>query len=356
MLFEIKGEGSAGISDYANAAELAINQINARGGVGGKPIETKRLAVNGLDPQKAGSDFLQMVDWKPDLIVGFPSSTIEAVVPQITRAQIPVLTPVQEEEIGHGGRFGSDYLWMVPPVGSSLPVQAVDFLTKDLGKKSIAVLGTNESFGKGSSENTKAELKQVNLQPQSEQLISTTATDLTSQVLQMKGADAATTWIYPNTLGVLSRQLQQNGISIPLITQSAMELAVNGGVVKPSEYPGGVYAVEACSPGAAAPDSKLGAFDKAYRDAYKAPSFSGALSAYDGVYIAAAAAEKAGSLDAKNINKALATVTYSGACGEYRADGAHVLGHDVSVVKFNADGTSAVVKTAKNPPLEKGKN
>ncbi len=148
VLFEIKGEGSAGISDYANAAELAINQINARGGVGGKPIETKRLAVNGLDPQKAGSDFLQMVDWKPDLIVGFPSSTIEAVVPQITRAQIPVLTPVQEEEIGHGGRFGSDYLWMVPPVGSSLPVQAVDFLTKDPARRASRSLARTRASAK----------------------------------------------------------------------------------------------------------------------------------------------------------------------------------------------------------------
>lgn len=111
ILFEVPGESQVAVADYANVGELAVKTLNSTGGVGGQQVEMKRMPVSALDPQKAASDFLAMVDWKPDVIIGFPGSTIDAVIPQITRAGIPVLTPVEDSTTLKGSKTGSDYLW-----------------------------------------------------------------------------------------------------------------------------------------------------------------------------------------------------------------------------------------------------
>jgi branched-chain amino acid transport system substrate-binding protein len=354
ILYEIAGESSYAISDFANGAQMAIDEINDAGGVGGHPVEMKRLPVS-LDPQKAVSDYLAMVDWEPDIIIGFPSSAIEAVVPQITRNQIPVLTNVQEEEIGFGGKFGSEYLWMLPPVGSSYPPHATEFFADELGASDIAVLGTDETFGRGSSEQTVDKLDELGLDPQSQQLVSTSATDFTPEVLQMRGADATTAWIYPNQLGLLAQQLQQNGISIPIIDQSSMELAINYGTASAADYDGGLYAILPCSIGGAEPGSDLAAFRDQYQDQFDAVPFSGAAVVFDGVHIAAQAAEIAGSVEAADLNEALAEVEYEGICSTYQADPAHIFGHSVVIVEYQPDGTATVVQEYTNPELEQGK-
>ncbi|MCW2547171.1 MAG: branched-chain amino acid transporter substrate-binding protein [Mycobacterium sp.] len=351
ILFEVPGESSVAVADYANVGELAVKNLNAAGGVGGQQVETKRMPVSALDPQKAASDFLAMVDWKPDVIIGFPGSTIDAVIPQITRAGIPVLTPVEDQTTLKGSNSGSDYLWILPPVVTSVPQRAAQYIVQDAKASKIAEINTNESYGLNSSAAFNAQVKTLGSKVDSQQKISPTATDLTSQVLGINGADWIAAWIYPNEFGVLDKQLKQNGKTAKIMGSGSAELAFGFGLLKVGATAGDYYATLGCNPENPAAGSALATVVSDYKAAYPkaAVPFSQAISAYDGVFIAAKAAEAAGSTDPKAINDQLDKVTYTGACGDYKADGAHVMGHSLQIVHFGK--TVETVKTYQNTPL-----
>ncbi len=354
ILFEVPGESQVAIADYANIGELAVKDLNAAGGVGGQQVEMKRLPVSALDPQKAASDFLAMVDWKPDVIVGFPSSTIDAVIPQITRAGIPVLTPVEDKPSLKGSSTGSDYLWILPPVVTSIPQRAAQYLIQDAKVSKLAEINTNESYGLNSSDAFNKEVQKLGKSVDSQQKISPTATDLTSQVLGLNGADGLAAWIYPNEFGVLDKQLKQNGKSLKIIGSGSVELSFGFGALKAGATAGDYYAALGCNPEAPAPGSKLATVVAHYKAAYPkaAVPFSQAISVYDGVQIAAKAAEAAGSTDPGKINAELSKIDYAGACGQYKADGAHVMGHSLQIVHFGTPTTT--VKEYTNAPLSSG--
>jgi branched-chain amino acid transport system substrate-binding protein len=351
ILFEIPGESQVAVADYANVGELAVKNLNKTGGVGGQQVETKRMPVSALDPQKAASDFLAMVDWKPDVIIGFPGSTIDAVIPQITRAGIPVLTPVEDSTTLKGSSTGSDYLWILPPVVTSVPQRAAQYIVQDAKATKIAEINTNESYGLNSSGAFNAEVKKLGSKVDSEQKISPTATDLTSQVLGFNGADWIAAWIYPNEFGVLDKQLKQNGKTAKIMGSGSAELAFGFGLLKVGQTAGDYYATLGCNPEDPAAGSLLASVVSDYKAAYPkaAVPFSQAISAYDGVFIAAKAAEAAGSTDPKAINDQLSKITYTGACGDYKADGAHVMGHSLQIVHFGTK--TETIKSYTNDPL-----
>jgi branched-chain amino acid transport system substrate-binding protein len=354
ILFEVPGESQVAVADYANIGELAVKDLNKAGGVGGQQVEMKRLPVSAIDPQKAASDFLAMVDWKPDVIIGFPSSTIDAVVPQITRAGIPVLTPVEDKTTLKASSTGSDLLWILPPVVTSIPQRAAQYLVQDGKANKIAEINTNETYGLNSSDAFNAEIKKLGKSVASQQKISPTATDLTSQVLGIGDADWLAAWIYPNEFGVLDKQLKQNGKSLKVVGSGSAELAFGFGSLKVGQSAGDYYAVLGCNPEAPATGSALATVVANYKAAYPkaAVPFSQAISVYDGVNIAAKAAEAAGSTDPSKINDQLKNIRYSGACGDYKADGAHVMGHSLDIVHFGK--TVTTVKTYVNQPLSSG--
>ncbi len=354
ILFEVQGESQIAVSDFANAGELAVKEINAKGGVGGKQIDMKRLPVDAQDPQKSASDFLAMVDWKPDVIIGFPSSTIDAVIPQITRAGIPVLTPVEDKTTLKGSNSGSDWLWVLPPVVTSIPQRSAQYIVQEAKGTNIAEINTNETYGLNSSDAFNGEIEKLGKKVSSQQKISPTATDLTSQVLGIKDADWLAAWIYPNEFGVLDKQLKQNGKSLKIIGSGSLELAFGFGSLPIGQTAGDYYATIGCNPDNPEPGSKLETMVKDYKQAYPkaATPFSQSVSVYDGVFIAAKAVEDGKSLDPKAINDQLGKISYDGACGHYQADGAHVMGHSLQVVHFGK--TVETVKTYQNDPLKSG--
>jgi branched-chain amino acid transport system substrate-binding protein len=348
VLFEVAGESSVAISDFANSAELAIKNINAAGGVGGQQIVFKRLPVSTLDAQQAATQYLKMVDWKPDVIVGFPGSTIEAVVPEITRAQIPVLTPTEDATLREGASNGSPYLWGLTPDVNAIPGSAADYFVKTLKAAKIGEISTNESYGNDSSAAFNAEMAKLGQKVTTNQKISPTASDLTSQVLALKGVDAIAAWIYPNEIGVLEKQLAQNGINVPVVGSGSAEIAINYGLVKPNPN---VYGVLACTPNAAAPTSPLGKFVTQYKAAYKTLAFTQAIQVYDGVYVAAKAAELAGSPVASKIAAQIPNVSYTGICGGvYHSDGAHIMTHSLNITQF-APGGDVIKQTYAVPQI-----
>src|SRR5436853_5335718 len=64
LLAEKKGESSAAIPNFFDGASLALADLNAKGGVGGRPVDMKTIPAP-LDPARAENALLQAFDEKP---------------------------------------------------------------------------------------------------------------------------------------------------------------------------------------------------------------------------------------------------------------------------------------------------
>ena len=211
--------------------------------------------------------------------------------------------------------------------------------------------GTNEAFGNSGVSNITAELTKLGLKPYAVAQYSPTATDLTQQVLAMKGAQAVIDWGYPNTVAVQLNQFVQNGLDIPSMGPDSAPIVIDAGLVKGAAL-ANLSVVESCDPEAPT-SAALTKFSSAYKAKYSTTPSQSAVVAFDDVYVAKAAITKVGSTDPAAINKAMSKITYRGACAVYHADPAHSTNHQTSIVQYDASGASTTVKTYKLPPIPK---
>lgn len=354
---EVAGESDAAVDSFDNGFRLAIKQINEAGGIGGQEIEYDRVPLSISDGSRATSQFLEAVDMEPSAIVGLPSNVQHGYLKtNIDRAQIPVISisPAGEDSY-YGNSQGSDYLWSVPTYSSAISHAGTQFLVEELGAESVGLMGTNEAYGNSSIAGSTDQLEQMDMEPAEVRQHAPDATDLTNDVLAMSEVDAIADWDYPNPLSVILKQLQQNGLDVPIISGESASLVVDNELAT-GEAIDNLYSAAPCSP-ATEDTPALAEFHQAYLDEYDAEPNSLATNAYDAIYILKAAIEEAGSAEPADINAALdgLQVTEGVACApEYEADGAHVFGHTVTIIEFAADGTKTVAATLDAEPLEEG--
>lgn len=353
-LWEVAGESAVGIDDYENAAQLALEEINDAGGVGGHPVELMRVATPVLDFQKTQAAFLEAVDKDPSVIVGFAlPAQVQATSQHITRAQIPVLITTNGQPfLRFDSADSSPYLWGVKTYDPSIVTAGVDYFVEELGLSKIGIMATNETNGAEAVKAATAALAEHGLEPFAVAEYPPTSTDLTAQVLQMQGADGVVHWGFPNTVPVQLTQFLANGIDIPTMSNDSAGIAVASGLVS-GEPIAKLYTTGSCNPGD--PQNQVQAdFAKNYKEKYGTDATVSAGIVYDAIYLAVAAAEKAGSLDPEAINDAMPDVTRDeGACGVYKTDPAHMMNHEQMTSKYEVDGTSKVLDITVIPPQEK---
>lgn len=353
FLWEITGESSAATSQFDNGAKIAVDAINAAGGIGGHPIETIRVPMP-LDAQRAGAAYLQALDADPTVAIGFTGVTqLLSALSNVERGGVPVLaTSSGDEVLRLGNDGGSEWSWILNPPQAAVTSSAVDFATGELGHTKVGLMGTNESYGTQSIADSRAALEAKGLEPYAERNYAPDATDLTGQVLAMKGSEIVLNWGYPNPLVVQLKQFEQAGLNIPTVTSASAGIVVSNGLISGSPIEQ-LYSVVPCNPSGASRPA-LAAFGETYQERYREAAGSLAAIAHDAVYVAAAAVNRAGSTDPAAVNEALGEVdvTEGVVCtSSYQADASHFMNHELVVVRFAADGTSTTEKTYELPPL-----
>jgi ABC-type branched-subunit amino acid transport system substrate-binding protein len=355
FLWEIKGETANGISDFQDGAQIAINQINAAGGVGGKPIKWNRLTYDAVNPQPATASFLQAVQGKPSVIIGLVGPSADAVVPDITRAAIPSLGLYQDSTLDNGPKSGSPWLFLMQAKFADYGLVGAKYLVQDLHQKNVGLLTTNEAYGLGANAAASGEFKSLGVTPIANREVPPTATDLTPQILAMKSASGQAAFVYPNIFGALMTQDLQNGISIPTVSGSEALLAEDEKLIPPKELPN-VYSVAACNPAATNASAKLKVFSRKYEAKYGVPPSNFSAEAYDSIYLAAAAAKQAKSTAPAKLKSALASINFKGGIcvANYHSDPAHLFVHQVQVNHLTASGGATIVASISYPPSKAG--
>ena len=316
-------------------AELAIKQINAKGG-----ILNKKLVLVSYDDKSSPEQAVKVVTRMTDAdkvhgIVGsLHSGNILASGPVVEKAKVP--------EVGIGTSpvwLQKGYTFLFRPLANTgvIAVQIAKTI-KELGYKKIGALGRSDEYGKGGVEDIKKNLAQFGIELVAE-WFNPGDTDFTGQITKLthSGAEAMIAYGVDADQGPIMKQFRQNGFTGLVFGPESLSVpSVKDVAGKDSN--GAVFGTAYVIP--AKPEDSI---NKMHEDFFKAfvaefgkmPDSQTALRAYDSVYLLAEAFKKAGAVDGTKARDQLANLSgFEGLAGSFDFRGKN--GEGISFVRMFA--------------------
>jgi branched-chain amino acid transport system substrate-binding protein len=347
---EVTGTG-AQIGDLSiRAARLAIEEINAAGGIGGRPLE---LVVRDCrsDPAIAVDQYRRAIaeDGLVALLGPLKSAYAMRIVPEHRSSDLPMLigaTNVRLTDQGDANLFR-----MRPSDG--LTAAAMTALAVDrLGARRIAIIHDSDAFGTGGADNIGADLEQRHLVPVARERYVTGSTEFGPLVQAAAAARPDAVLIYgtnPTDVGLLLRAIRYGKLDTPIVTSPGGSSAVTHNVAADAQD--GVYVAmdtffDATPTGHQFAQTFLKRFGIA-PDTYIAWY-------YDAIYMLAGALRTHGA-DVHAISQDLRSAGYQGVQGSYRFDERGDGLHEVMLAQM-ADGQPRLISTYNAPRLVYARN
>jgi branched-chain amino acid transport system substrate-binding protein len=328
-----------------NGIALAVDAINAKGGVLGRQIETVVADDQTTNPGAVLAFSKLASDASTVAFIGSIRSTqVQAMAPGVLKEGKPMMIGGTDPRLTHQG---NRWLFRCRPNDSYSAKTIADYGVHTLGHKNVALIYSTDAFGTGGRDALTTELKALDITPVVSIGYTNQQADFTPIVLQVRssGADLiASYFTYETDLGVFAKQLRQLGVqtqwlgSPSIIDTSALELA---GPALYNTFGVADYTVDAT------PASK--AFATAYQDRFKGIPDNQSSWAYDAINVLAMAIANAKSTDPEAIRTAILSIQgYKGAEGEYDFDQNGDGLHGYSVVQ-NQGGKIAFIKYVEFP-------
>ncbi|WP_289040613.1 urea ABC transporter substrate-binding protein [uncultured Zobellia sp.] len=344
VLHSLTGTMAISETDCKNATLLAIEEINAAGGLLGKLIDPV-IEDGASDWPTFTEKANKLIDQdKVKSVFGcWTSSSRKAVLPVFESKKNLLFYPVQYE-----GMEASKNVIYTGAAPNQQILPAVDYLIKE-GKKKFFLVGSDYVFPRIANKIIKAKLKEEGYDIVGEEYAPLGHTDFTSIVQKIKnsGADAVLNTVNGDSNIGFFKEMKSNGLNAPETTSMSfsiaeVELKGIGVDIMKDQLTAWNYYMSMKSP---ANDK----FIKAYQAKYGADKVTDdpIEAAYFGVYLWAEAVKKANSFEPMEVQKAISTVSFDAPEGTVSID--PVTNHTIKnfmVGKANADGQFDIVYQA----------
>jgi branched-chain amino acid transport system substrate-binding protein len=301
----ISGKDGAYGDSSTKAVRLAIDEINAAGGVLGKQIE---LVVEDTQskPGEAATVAKKLISRdRVVALIGEVTSGRSLEGAGVAQAfKIPMLTPsATNPAVTATGNYIFRACFIDPFQGAVLATFARDKLA---ARRAALLTSTSSSYSTGLGEVFLAEFPHKDGAIVSHQKFAEGDKDFKAQLTAIKAANPDVLFVpgYYTEVALIAKQARELGLTIPLLGGDGWEapelLQIAGAAVE------GCYYSTHYSP--ESPDEKVQAFVKRYREHFgnRTPDGMAALG-YDAAYIMVDAIRRAGSTEPAKIREALAT-------------------------------------------------
>jgi branched-chain amino acid transport system substrate-binding protein len=305
-VLELTGGGATSAQPWKNGSVLAVEEINAAGGVLGKKLELEFIDT-ATDPGKARAGIQKALDDKPMVIFGpIYSGSVNATLKMTAEAEVPQIIG---GEAGNLTAQGSKYIFRTSfGQNVSMPKLAT-YMLNDVKAKSVVVVFTNNDFGKGGRNFIVPELEKRGIKIAAELSTEPNQIDFAPDVIKVKGTNADAVFVYLNEEenARFLVEARKQGVDKPLIGettllgQKVIDLA--------KEAANGVRGHVGLT--ADADIALVKAFAAKYEAAYKFKPDHNAIKGYIAPYMVKQAVLKAGKWDPKAIAAALHGMTIS---------------------------------------------
>lgn len=341
---ELSGGGATVGTNWKNGIDLAIEEINAKGGVLGRKLELEVAddASGAAGAQKAFDALI--FQKKVNVLISMETSAARnAGLPIVARGKTPYIYTSFYE-----GKSCSPYLYVNAWVPDQQVPPIVDYFNKEKKAKSYFLIGSDYAFGRGMLGFTKTYIEKTGGKVVGEEYLPMDGSDWTSIISKLKasGADALITSTAGGAPNVtLTKQLRAAGVTLPY-----GNLAVDEGTAKGmGADAAGIYLSASYVTGIDTPANKtfLASMAKKFGAELKTPNDL-SVPQYEAVYAYKAAVEKAGSTDQDKVLKALAEVSVEGPRGTIKMDKQRHAPLTMYLGQVQADGSVKVIQSFKN--------
>jgi branched-chain amino acid transport system substrate-binding protein len=309
---------------------LAIDEINAAGGVMGRHIELVVEDNASTNPGTVLAYSKLIGQGNISAVIGpLRSTQVQAASPTIAAAKVPAFIGGSDPSLT---RVNNPWIFRIRPNDLFSSKVMAEYAVKVLKGKKIAIIHSTDTFGSGGKNALVEALKALGAEPVTIQGYTNNSQDFTAIVLAIKksGADVLTSYMTnAPDVGIFAKQLRQLGLNQPwigsasLATDTALKLA---GEALWGTFTVSDFVIEA--------NDESKAYAKKFRAAHGAEPDLFSAWAYGAVYLIKHAIETAKSTDAEAMRKALlATRGFKGVEGTYNFEPNGDAVHGYNVVK-----------------------
>jgi urea transport system substrate-binding protein len=337
----LSGANSVVAPSVVQSAQLAVDEINAKGGVLGRQLalDVADDASGAAGAQKAFDSLV--FQKKVDVLISMETSAARnAALPIVARGKVPYIYTSFYE-----GKSCSPYMYVNAWVPEQQVPPIVDYFTKEKGAKKFFLIGSDYAFGRGMLAFTKAYIEKTGGKVVGEEYLPMDGSDWTPIISKLKSAapDALITSTAGGAPNVtLTKQLRAAGVSLPYGNLAVDEGTAKGmgtdaeGIFLSASYVTGIDS--------AANKTFLAAMQKKFGADLKTPNDL-SVPEYEAVYAYKAAVEKAGSTDSAKVLKALGEISVDGPRGKIAMSKEHHAPLTMYLGQVTADGGVKVIKS-----------
>lgn len=343
VLIQLSGPAGVYGPPSQQAAELAAQEINAKGGVlGGRKVQVV-IGDDATDVKKAGEQAQKLLlrDKVDGIISTEGSAARDAVLPVVRRAKsMMIYTPLYE------GKACDQRLFNLGEVPQQQVSPVVPYLQTRYGGKKWFVVGDDYIWPRQLAKATRSVVGQAGGSVTGEQFVPLGTTDFSSviQKVRSSGADYVMTALVGSDAIAFVKQMASFGLNDKVKTFGLAMLDNTLPAAKGSAR--GLFAAYGYFDALSTPgNKKFLASLKAKYGKKAALQTTLSESTYEGVHLWAQAVDKAGSTDPDKVIAAMGGQTFDGPRGKITVDGSnrHVAQH-VYLGEAQPDGTYKITK------------
>jgi len=305
-LVELSGGGATVGTNFNNAIKLGVKEINAAGGLAGRPIEYSSYDTQ-TNPGVAKALAAKAIDQKAYVVIGpVFSGSIMVSMNETRRAEIPNVIGGEAAAIT---MQGNPYIFRTSFTQAIAMPKVAAYVKDTLKAGSVAIIYVNNDFGKGGRDSIVPEFEKRGVKIAADISTDQGQIDFSGAVLKAKQANADTLFVYlhEEESARILRELRKQGYDKPIVgettiaNEKVLELA--------GDAANGVVAHVGLT--ADAPVPAIQDFARKFEAEYKYKPDHNAMKGYVGIWVIKAITDKIGKIDSKAFANALHGATIS---------------------------------------------
>ena len=218
---ELSGGGATVGNNWKNGIDLAVEEVNAKGGILGRKLEVTH-ADSQSNPGVARAQVQKALDAEPYVLLGPGySGSVKVTAPLAAEAGI---TQIMGGEAAELTQAGNKFLFRTSFGQQSSMPKVAKYINDELKAKSVAIVWVNNDFGRGGRDVITKEFNRLGIKIAAD--ISTEAgqADFAADVCKIKAASPDAVFVYLNEeeSARILKEIKRQGVTAPLIGETTL--------------------------------------------------------------------------------------------------------------------------------------
>ena len=218
---ELSGGGATVGNNWKNGIDLAVEEINAKGGILGRKNEVSH-ADSQSNPGVARAQVQKALDGEPYVLLGPGySGSVKVTAPLAAEAGI---TQIMGGEAAELTQAGNKFLFRTSFGQQSSMPKVAKYINDELKAKSVAVVWVNNDFGRGGRDVITKEFNRLGIKVAADLSTEAGQADFAADVSKIKAAAPDAVFIYVNEeeSARILKEIKRQGVTAPLIGETTL--------------------------------------------------------------------------------------------------------------------------------------